>query len=526
MKLNEAKISKQLINTVMNDQSITFGFEAEFFYVGMGKFLKGYLGRDQKHDESSGWYTKTPEDTSWHDVIKYFYPLSVSADTPEDNLHVLKQRLTDVYKEITNDTELKSTSEMFATLRTELSMPQVMALLQAYPKNGFMVTEPQQDSLSSVFRRGDVSKAGTLGKLSGVPYRTYDDPEEAFSVTGDGANREIFYEIFAHQLQKYLGEPVVFTIDSMYVNNISGNYSRWVVTNDPSLEETEMMYSDEIGIEIISPKMSLADGLVNLQKIFAIIDNPELLGFKNFEGKTDIETGLHINLGIGNIENLDPVKLFLLMGDEQAAADWGREFGIYTGTMLPKILSELSSDPAKAIPLVNSLISKMGTSDKDIENAKKALSGVMKTGKDLSLNLSKLTHGYVEFRHIGGEGYHTAFDYIRKSILGFASWMYVASHDEIYKKDYYRALFKVIQMIKTGDSEELPPEFVDDVETEKAEHQKEVDKRLAFFNRGRQASSRSNTMNDSIGVGQSPGPTGYFSGEVENDKDWWTVDLP
>ena len=90
----------------------------------------------------------------------------------------------------------------------------------------------------------------------------------------------------------------------------------------------------------------------------------------------------------------------------------------------------------------------------------------------------------------------------------------------------YRALFKVIQMIKTGASEELPPDFVSDVEAENVKHQKEVDKRLAFFSRGRPASERSNSMNDSIGIGQSPGPTGYGDTPAENDKDWWTVDLP
>ena len=524
MNLNEAKVSKQLIDAAMNDRNFTFGFEAEFFYTGVDKFLESYLGRNQEYDEASGWYTKQLEESSWHDVVKYFDPMSISSDIKDDNIQVLKARLTASYQEITKDESPKTPSEMFATLLTELSMPVMMALLQVYPKNGFVVTDPQQNSLTSVFRRGDIDKANSLGKLNKVPYRTYEQPGEAFNVGESTENREIFYEIFAHQLQKYLGSPVKYVSDELDIPKVSNGNAVWVVAPDSSLEETERMYGDNIGIEIISPVMFLGPGLMSMEKIFNVIKNPHVLGFKNLKGVTDQETGFHINLGVATDE-IDYLKLMLLMGDQHALEQYGRGYNPQAVGMVRNILQSLSVHPERAVALTNQLVSKVGTSQEDIKNAMTALKRVIPEDKFSSINLQKLLQGYVEFRHAGGEDYHENFEMVKKTVMDFAAWLYVASHDEIYKKDYYKALFKFLQTIKTGEHEELGGQtFVNDVEFEQEKANQEKEKRAAFFARGRPASEQG-TISDAVGT-PSPGPTGYFSGEVEDDKDIRTVDLP
>ena len=64
-----------------------------------------------------------------------------------------------------------------------------------------------------------------------------------------------------------------------------------------------------------------------------------------------------------------------------------------------------------------------------------------------------------------------------------------------------------------------------------------MDKRLSFFQRGRQASSQNYAIQDDTGgLGTSvssggSGPqgasrAGYGAGLIDDDKDWWTVDLP
>ncbi len=502
-----AKISKQLVNLALKNPDISFGFEAELFYKGIDYFVYTYMNRNAEFDVKEEWYVKSLGNSRWHDVIMFFYPLAVPATVQQDNSEILKSRLVSTFVDVTkydanyHNGDWPTESEMFAILRSELKMPIVMALLKMYPYNGMLISKNQEKSVKSVMQRGDVGKASTLGKLESINYRMYEDgwDRETFNIKEGNENiREVFYEIFSFQLQKYLGDKVNYAVLEGNEKAKHNGYDSWSVVPDISLGNIEKYEEDIIGIEIISPIMTLEDGLQAMPYIFNIIDNPGLLGFETLTGVTTQHTGFHINIGISNINEMDYVKLILLMGDHNAVAQYGRELSDAAAAILPRLITNVTSlikyEPEKAIQLINQLTSKVGTSSADISNAINALASVVPKDKNQSVNLRKLPEGYVEFRHAGGSDYHKDFEKIRNSVLSFATWMYVATNEEIYKKEYYMAVFKLLQTIKTGESKYLPDDF-----------SQQLDK---IRNDARDSEEDDETLLDSIGATPNIGPTG------------------
>lgn len=500
MKLIEgAKISKQLVNAALNNPGFTFGSEAEFFYKGIDEFVTKYMTKDSELDAEEGWHVKRLGDTRWHDVMMFFYPLSVSSETQQDNNEIMKNRLFTEWADITgydaddHDGNWPTASEMFAQLRSEMQMPSIMALLQIYPYNGMMLTEPQERSVKAVIQRGDVEKASTLGKLDNFKYRMYQEgwEEQSFHIRqGDENIREVFYEIFAFQLQGYLGEKVEYATEDDISEH--SDYRHWQVIADGSLTSVEKYSSNMIGIEIVSPVMSLAGGIQDMQKILAVIDNPGILGFDSLTGVTTMDTGFHINLGIGN-KKIDYLKLIMLMGDQHILDEFGRSFFEQAEPMLLTIRDEIDQNPAKAIPLINQLMSKVGVTQNDMNNVIELLSKQVPVDKFKSVNLKKLEQGYIEFRAAGGSNYHDDFDKIRKTVLSLAVWMYVATEPEIYKKEYFQSLVKFIRTMETGESREFSKDYPD---------------RLAAEREMMKKAEVEQPITDSIGSTPNIGPTG------------------
>jgi len=503
-----AKVSKNLISAVFNNSSFTTGYEFEFFYVGIDDFMNSYMKKGSVLDSDDGWYAKRLGDTRWHDVIMFFYPLDASSTTSLDNYEIMKNRLLNAFDDVTDfdpavDGDHPTESEIFSTLRSQLIMPVIMALLKIYPYRGMKISESQERSVKSVIQRGDVKKAATLGKLDNFNYRTFEDGmvDQALHIKYGGEDiREIFYEIFAFQLQKYLGEKVMYSSTDNNSEQSDMGYLEWMVLPDGSLVQDEQYLGNVIGIEIVSPIMSLGDGLTSMQKIFNIITDPSILGFNAMEGKTTFDTGFHINLGLGH-KPIDYVKLIMLMGDRHTLEQYGRWTTEHAEPILANVVDAFNTDPAKAIPMLNQLVKTMGVSNDDISNVIKLLKGVVPIDKFNSVNLGKLEHGYIEFRAVGGADYHKDFDKIRNTVLRLAVWMYVATEPEIYKNEYYKSLVRFIRSIETGTNE-----FLDDEFPERLNKSRQVDNITNLVLN--KLSSSEQQLTDSTGTGMHVGPTG------------------
>jgi hypothetical protein len=151
---------------------------------------------------------------------------------------------------------------------------------------------------------------------------------------------------------------------------------------------------------------------------------------------TNRTTGLHINVSVPNmnLENLDYVKLALLLGDKYVLEQFGRSANTYTKSAMEEILTRAKSNRDQVPGLLDMMkqgLNKMAS--------KMIHSGI--TGKYTSINTKDK---YIEFRSPGGDWLNEDLDKIVATMNRFAVALDAAVDPEKYKEEYSKKLYKVI----------------------------------------------------------------------------------
>lgn len=183
----------------------------------------------------------------------------------------------------------------------------------------------------------------------------------------------------------------------------------WRVESDSSLSDG--------GVEIISPPLPIDEFLPMCKKVFEWIEEI---------GETDSSCGFHINMSLANVPDLlntlNPVKLIMLLDEEYIYRDEAfsaRKLGIYCRS---------SKDQ----------INNYGPKDiEDIFDQKGLTQKVVRT-KMKGVNLSHSNR--VEFRYMGGAGYHRKFETIKAVIGHYAISLSAACDPKFMQKEYYQRL--------------------------------------------------------------------------------------
>lgn len=199
----------------------------------------------------------------------------------------------------------------------------------------------------------------------------------------------------------------------------------WLIVPDGSIEGDR----DGIGAEVVSPPLPLTNSLLALGKMFDWMSKNGIM--------TNESTGLHINISMPGIENVDLVKLVLLMGENYVLKQFDRLTNTYTKPQVQAIINNLTDSgtlPREAKGM--------------IDVARKALS----SHKYSSVHIEKLKDGYLEFRIAGDENYHQKFDLVRDTVLRFVSALEVAVDPNEAKNEYLKKLSKVLAAVETSDS--------------------------------------------------------------------------
>ena len=194
---------------------------------------------------------------------------------------------------------------------------------------------------------------------------------------------------------------------------------RYVVEPDGSLEGDN---SGDRGLEFVSPPLPIDEILSDLNKVKAWA--------KEYGCYTNDSTGLHINISVPNYsrENLDFVKLALLMGDKYVLDSFGRSSNTYAKSALDIVKRHVRDNPEGAEALLDKM---KGNLD---QLATKAIhSGV--TSKYTSINTKD---GHIEFRSPGGDWLDENFDQIENTLLRFTVAMSAALNPEMYREEYLK----------------------------------------------------------------------------------------
>jgi hypothetical protein len=200
---------------------------------------------------------------------------------------------------------------------------------------------------------------------------------------------------------------------------------RYIVEPDGSLDPDN---PGDRGLEFVSPPLPIDEILGDLNKVKAWA--------KEYGCYTNDSTGLHINISVPGYsrENLDFVKLALLMGDKYVLDAFGRTGNTYAKSAMGIIKDAVRNKPEDAARLLDKM---KGNLD---QLATKAIhSGI--TQKYTSINTKD---GHIEFRSPGGDWLDQNFDQIENTLLRFTVAMSAALNPEMYREEYLTKLYKML----------------------------------------------------------------------------------
>lgn len=204
----------------------------------------------------------------------------------------------------------------------------------------------------------------------------------------------------------------------------------WRVEEDSSIE------GEGAKGEIISPVYdNPREMLKEMKSLFAFLEEKE--------AETNSSTGLHITMSIPDERKYtNPLKMALLLGDKYLLKQFGREFNSYAKSQQSALL-----DAAKRLESGD-------ISSEGLSQVEQILKRGINYGKFSSINFKDIENDagnrLVEFRIGGGDDYHAKFDIVAKSAIRYAATM-LAAHDEAaYRKDYIKAISKLVNAAKGG----------------------------------------------------------------------------
>jgi len=235
---------------------------------------------------------------------------------------------------------------------------------------------------------------------------------------------------------------------------------RWNLDIDTSVTNAKGFSNKrDLGVELISPVMSIRDGLKSLYKISSLVNET---GSKTIRFKTAETTGLHINLSHTRMkkEPLDFVKLAFLFDDTYYLKEFGRQANEYAQPVLQNMMARIASEyHAAGDPNRSGLANMLKKSDVtellklksnwDAEKVFKSLKDRIPMDHGTSVDLQRLNsrNPYVEFRVAGNVGYENRMDMIARMVISFAALIDVSLDPEAYRKEYLTAVYKALSQI-------------------------------------------------------------------------------
>ena len=234
---------------------------------------------------------------------------------------------------------------------------------------------------------------------------------------GDGEDIESVGDDFSDAI----GKPVYSSTSYHGARRAPGAYS---LEPDGSIDAGP----GEAGLEFVSPPMPVDEMLEDLENVKEWADNRGAY--------TNSSTGLHINVSIPNYsrENLDFVKLAVLLGDRYVLEQFGRLSNSYAESAL-NIIENRAKDNEDVDRLLNQLKT-------NVETIASKLLHSGRTDKYTSINTKE---NYVEFRSAGGDWLNKNFLKIENTLLRFIVALDAACDPNKYKKEYLKGLYKVLK---------------------------------------------------------------------------------
>lgn len=246
------------------------------------------------------------------------------------------------------------------------------------------------------------------------------DVEDKFGLTWPHYNTDDdnTMEGISSEISRYLGKKVV----------AEGNpFREYALTDDSSISKKE----GEGGLELRGPPLPLNEALEDYKKIKKWAENRGC--------RTNSSTGLHMNVSVPDydLDNLDYVKLAILLGDRYVLERFGRYGNEYAESALDIIDNMASS---KSPEEIENILSKLK------DNMNEIASKLLHTGdtkKYTSINTQN--NNRVEFRSPGNDWLGEHADKIEDTLYRCVFALDAACDRDKYKKEYYKNVYKILK---------------------------------------------------------------------------------
>lgn len=271
-----------------------------------------------------------------------------------------------------------------------------------------------------------ISENGLEPKF-GWAYDNGNDSSKIYTEQGENSEDQTQEDTFK-KIEDDLSETLGATVTTEH-KGAKAHYEagEWIIVQDSSIKGY-----NGIGAEIISPPEHLEQALKSLGTMFKWMSGNDI--------QTNGSTGLHINVSLPNMADVDLVKLVLFLGEKHVLNSFNRLSNSYTAAQSSSIINKLTS--TGKLPREASAM---------IQIAKGALS----TAKYSSVHIQKLSQGYLEFRIAGNEDYHKDFNKIRETVLRFVSCLEIAVDPQAERSEYLKKLSKILDTAESAGGTEF-----------------------------------------------------------------------
>lgn len=254
-------------------------------------------------------------------------------------------------------------------------------------------------------------------------------------------------EAWADELSSVIGMPVKF---GGYHGTRRGE-DHANLEYDSSLDEPES--DEDAGLELITPYRPLPEAL---QILDSVIEFANRMGIY-----TNSSTGLHMNVSLEDVKNVDWVKLVMFMGDTYILDTFERRANTYARSSMMKLMDKVrerraeqpvqEQDEDRAIYGGEIDIDRaMGLMrDNMIELARQAVQSGLGRDKYQSVHVKPLDDGgsYIEFRGPGGDWLGKQdenADVLRNTVFRLGRAMEIAADPEAERREYAKKLYKTL----------------------------------------------------------------------------------
>ena len=211
--------------------------------------------------------------------------------------------------------------------------------------------------------------------------------------------------------------------------------THWTLTEDSSLRD---MDNELIPVELVSPRINYKDVNKALADIYRVLTDLKVT--------TTSETGLHVNIGFYNDQELDLIKLVILSSDNEDLKDYNRLTNTYCQSQMNYLIqSEYPENKFNELTRI-------------LDNQTTSFYRIFKEEKYMDVNVKKWVSTYpgykplIEFRALGGANYFSSkYEQTIRYIQKYCALMVIATDPDLYKDQYRNKL----QIIKEKLSEKI-----------------------------------------------------------------------